>query len=486
MSLDALSARIRELVDKLNDRPAPTATRSDLASSTEATTEAATDSNFEPWLKKAAHAPAQAYLPRLPQVGEVIGEKYRIEEELGQGGMGAVFRATHIVSDKAVALKWMLSPATDQRALQRFTREARAAGRIDHPNVVDVYDIGHEGDAGYLVMELLRGESFRSRLARGVLDPGEVIDLLLPAMQGVAAAHREGVIHRDLKPDNIFLCQGRDGEPRPAKVLDFGISTITSPDQLVQTALTTDGVLLGTPSYIAPEQIEAAATADVRTDVYAFGVILYEALTGRVPFAADNYLRLALAITKGEAPSPRTLRPEISPELEQVVLQSMHKDPAKRPQSIDELIALVTPHANGAAAAVQTPGEAASLQRTAHVLPHRRARLGAGAASLAFVALAVAGWLWFRGVPPRAITPPPPPPRVDPPAQVQAQPAAAPSPQPQAAPPIETPEAPVEAPAKPTKSRRKERPATAVPHVEEPPSPPLRPGRAGRIRADEL
>jgi serine/threonine-protein kinase len=355
------------------------------------------DGEFESWLRKGAHAPTHSLGPRLPAKGQVIGGKYRIEEELGAGGMGAVFRATHIVSDKAVALKWMLRPSSDERAVQRFTREARAAGRIAHPNVVDVYDIGHEGDASYLVMELLHGESFRKRLASGVLSPAEVVDLLLPAMRGVAAAHREGVIHRDLKPDNIFLCRGRNGEARPAKVLDFGISTITSPDLAIQTALTTEGTLLGTPSYMAPEQFEGTAVADVRTDIFAFGVILYEALTGRVPFKSDSYLGLALAIAKSDPIKPRELRPEIPSELQRVVLHAMHKDPNKRPQSIDEFVAALLPLASSAAG-VPDSGEHASYERLKLNLPKRgsgRSRWVAATAVVGVVGIASLGWWWW-------------------------------------------------------------------------------------------
>jgi hypothetical protein len=343
--------------------------------------------DYESWLKKASHLP-NAVVPRLPEKGQIIGAKYRIEEELGRGGMGAVFRATHTVSGKPVALKWLLRPTSDERAIERFTREARAAGRIDHPNVVDVYDLGEEGEARYLVMELLHGESLRSRLTRGPLTPSEAVELLAPAMQGVAAAHREGVIHRDLKPDNIFLCRARNGEPRPAKVLDFGISTITS-TETNYSALTTEGTLLGTPSYIAPEQLESAAAPDVRTDVYAFGVILYEVLTGRVPFIADNYLGLALAIAKLEPVKPSTLRPEIPVELERLVLQAMSKNPKDRPQTMEAFIDALATYAGGAGV-VGHSGEVVSVERRHVSLPKSRRKLGLVlAAVLAAVAIAV-------------------------------------------------------------------------------------------------
>jgi serine/threonine-protein kinase len=345
------------------------------------------DPEYESWLRKGAHAPVHA-LPRLPALGQIIGDKYRIEEALGTGGMGAVFRATHMVSHKAVALKWLLRPASDERALTRFAREARAAGRIDHPSVVDVYDIGREGDASYLVMELLHGESLRKRLGEGRIPSAEAIDLLLPAMHGVAAAHAEGVVHRDLKPDNIFLCRGRNGEPRPAKVLDFGVSSITSAED-VASSLTTEGTVLGTPSYMAPEQLMDASDVDARADIYAFGVILYEVLTGRLPFIADTYLGLALAITQSVPVKPRELQPDIPSELQRVVLRAMHKRPSERPRSMAELIALLAPFG----AAPHAPAEHASSERL-RISPSARKSWPARAALAALALLLTAAGVW--------------------------------------------------------------------------------------------
>jgi eukaryotic-like serine/threonine-protein kinase len=333
------------------------------------------DLDFEPWLRRAVGSD-DSRVP-LPRQGQVVGGKYRIEEELGRGGMGAVYRATHLVSGKAVALKWMLRPATDPRVKARFRREATAAGRVDHPNVVDVYDIGEEGAAGYLVMELLHGESLRSRLERGPLDPEVAVQLLLPAMRGVSAAHRQGVVHRDLKPDNLFLCQGPDGEPREAKVLDFGISRLNGAEESLTSPVTRDGVILGTVAYMSPEQLENVPDVDARTDVYAFGVILYEALTGRTPFGTPSLGATVLAIANTDPPSPAGLRAAVSEELG-------HKDRARRLQDMEGFIAALAPFAGQHASAGRRP----RAESTARKNP---ARWGL-AAALALAGVGVLSW----------------------------------------------------------------------------------------------
>jgi serine/threonine-protein kinase len=299
----------------------------------------ADESQAESWLRDAVRAPRAA---RLPGPGDVIGGKYRIEQLLGRGGMGAVFRARHIVSEKPVAIKWMLRPATDEQARRRFEREARAAGRIDHPNVVGPYDIGQEDDCSYLVMELLRGESLRSRLARGPLPAVEAVETLIPAMRGVAAAHQAGVVHRDLKPDNIFLCQAPDGELREAKVLDFGVSSITS-SEAVDTTLTQEGTLLGSLAYMSPEQLSNPHDVDARADVYAFGVILYEALTGALPFRGPSHSALAVAIVTAQPERPSQICGELTLELERVVLRAFARERTDRYEDMQSLIEALLP-----------------------------------------------------------------------------------------------------------------------------------------------
>ena len=300
------------------------------------------DSAFDSMLRKIAHVSHMSADPPLPRLGQVIGEKYRIEARLGRGGMGVVYRATHLVSQKPVALKWMLRSTTDGSAHRRLLREALAAGRIDHPNVVDVYDVGQEGVCAYLVMELLHGETLRARLDRGRLASSEAIDLLLPALRGVSAAHRAGVIHRDLKPDNIFLCTAPDGSAREAKVLDFGVSAVLVQSTLHPT-LTDSATILGTPAYMSPEQLVSSQDTDERTDVYAFGVMLYEALTGQLPFVADSYSGLVLAVARELPKAPTEVCSDIPSGLEHVLLRALAKQRSDRPQTINALHDLLAP-----------------------------------------------------------------------------------------------------------------------------------------------
>jgi serine/threonine protein kinase len=280
----------------------------------------------------------------MPRVGDIVAGKYRIESVIGEGGMGAVFAATHTVTEKRVALKWMRPDLVGQHgAVQRFMREAQAAGRLNHPNVVDIYDIGEHDGSPFLVMEYLQGEPLGAALERALLSPHQVVRYLLPAMRGVSAAHAKGVVHRDLKPDNIFLCKNADGSDREPKVLDFGISKVTSTDGQLNPRLTRTGAVMGTPYYMSPEQLRDAAEIDERTDVYAFGVILYEALTGRVPFDAENYSALILEIATGTPKRPRQLRSEIPEGLERIVLKAMARDPDDRYANVDGLARALEP-----------------------------------------------------------------------------------------------------------------------------------------------
>jgi serine/threonine protein kinase len=219
-----------------------------------------------------------------PKPGDLIADKYQIERFIGQGGMAEVYAGLNIRTGKRVALKW-ISPAlaTTKEALSRFRREALAAGRINHPNVVTVFDVVEHMSSTWLVMELLEGDPLSEILNRvGYMEPEPAVQLLIPAIRGVAAAHAHGVIHRDLTPDNIFICRSADGKPREAKVLDFGVSKLAD-EATDQVGITGLGHAVGTPAYMAPEQIRGNIPADARTDVYALGVVLYQMLAGRRP-----------------------------------------------------------------------------------------------------------------------------------------------------------------------------------------------------------
>jgi serine/threonine-protein kinase len=268
-------------------------------------------------------------LDEVPQIGRVLGERYRVLETLGSGGMGVVFRADNIVTGKQVAIKWLYPRAgsngqTDGRPL----REARVASCLRHPNVVDVYDILPDGTTSILVMELLVGETLRTYLKRSPrIDVAELLALLLPAMDGVAAAHASGVIHRDLKPDNIFLETVPGRSSVIVKVLDFGIAKRTDD---IEHTLTETGKALGTPSYMSLEQLRGDRDIDARADVYALGVMLYEAITGQMPHDASSLPELAIKRATVAVPSVKELRPELPTSLARIVDWAIARDRDER------------------------------------------------------------------------------------------------------------------------------------------------------------
>ncbi len=281
----------------------------------------------------------------MAQPGDLIAGKYRIVQLLGQGGMGAVYAATHMLTGKRVALKWLLPElATNVEIVQRFLREAQAAARVEHPNVVDVYDVGNDGGAHFLVMEFLDGESLGAAVERQALTAAQVLQVVIPALEGVGAAHRVGVIHRDIKPDNIFLCRDANGFVRNVKVLDFGISKLSEAAHPLGN-LTQTGATMGTPHYMAPEQLRGSKEIDGRADIYSFGVILYETLTGRKPFEADTFGGLAMAVVSQTPPPPRALNAQIAPVLEQAVLKAIARDKVDRFATTAELVAAIRPFA---------------------------------------------------------------------------------------------------------------------------------------------
>jgi eukaryotic-like serine/threonine-protein kinase len=252
------------------------------------------------------------------EIGAVLGGKYRVLAKLGEGGMGAVFRAENQVTGKLVAIKCMHPQVRNSSsASERLLREARAASSLSHPNVVDVYDVLQDGEHVFLVMQLLHGETLKDFLNRESQPRiSEFVSLLLPAISGVAAAHERGVIHRDLKPDNIFLEQMTGSPHGVAKVLDFGIAKLagTQGQTLTQT-----GMALGTPLYMSLEQLRGDKDVDGRVDVYAFGVMLYQAVTGQMPFEAATLPELAIKVATTDARPVKSLRPDVPTSLANII-----------------------------------------------------------------------------------------------------------------------------------------------------------------------
>jgi serine/threonine-protein kinase len=277
--------------------------------------------------------------------GQIVGERYRIDSLIGKGGMAAVWAGVNERTGKRVALKVILrSFASSGEAAELFRREALAASRVNHPNVVNVFDvIDHEGMT-CIVMEMLDGEPFGNYLARkGALSVEEAAALLLPAMRGVAAANAQGVVHRDLKPQNIFLCVGPDGRLVTTKVLDFGISVMME-KAFDSSAATVQLNTLGTPAYMSPEHIAGAPDIDARADVYGFGVLFFEALTGQPPFAGEPGPALLMRILSESPPRLNQMRPDLSPAVVRIIECAMAKEANDRFPTLDHFIGAVEDH----------------------------------------------------------------------------------------------------------------------------------------------
>ena len=272
------------------------------------------------------------------RIGTLVADRYRIEGVLGRGGMGAVFEAMHTWTGRAVAIK-LLAPELAENAagVRRFFQEARAAATIRHPNVVEVLDMGAAEDGCvFLVLELLHGEPLSRRLdARGRLPAGEALALLLPIAQGLGAAHEQGILHRDVKPDNIFISRDGAGAIVP-KLLDFGMAKMAESNWGLTTAR---GTLLGTTFYMSPEQCEGARDLGFPTDVWSIGAVLYRCLTGRPPFVGRSPTTVLLAITRGEREPLRSLAPETPPAIASAIEAALEPDRAQRYPDMGALIA---------------------------------------------------------------------------------------------------------------------------------------------------
>ena len=270
--------------------------------------------------------------------------KFMIVRELGHGGMCQVYEALHTELQKRVAIKTLLPRyASHPTIVERFLREGRAASRIRHRHAIDMIDVGTEDGVVYLAMEYLDGEDLSRRIKReGALSVQVALDLLIPAMAAVVEAHDVGVVHRDLKPANLFLARSRRGQIE-SKVLDFGISKVADDDAPNATA---SEAVLGTPTFIAPELIRGARHTSPASDQYSLGVILYQCVTGKLPFRGENSFATYEKVVKGEYTPPRALAPTLPPGVEAVIVRAMALDPLQRYASVTEMGAALLPWAS--------------------------------------------------------------------------------------------------------------------------------------------
>ena len=271
--------------------------------------------------------------------GEIIDGKYRTIRLIGEGGMGAVYEAENIRIHRKVAIKVLhAGVAETAEAVQRFEREAQAAGRIGSEHIVEVLDLGNlaSGDR-YMVMEFMDGDSLGGRIkTKGRLSPAELYPIAHQLLAALEAAHGAGIIHRDLKPDNVYLLRSRGGVADFVKLLDFGISKFNQLSGDSGFSMTRTGAVMGTPYYMAPEQAKGAKDADHRVDLYAAGVILYESVTGEVPFNADTFNELLFKIVLEEPRPVQQLVPQIDLGFAAIINKAMTRDPAARFQTAKE------------------------------------------------------------------------------------------------------------------------------------------------------
>ncbi len=271
------------------------------------------------------------------RVGQIIADRYRLTKRLGEGGMGEVYLAEHVYISKQVALK-LLRPeiANNAEAVERFHREARATSSIGHENIITIDDFGRLPDGSvFFTMEFLEGEPLSDLMLKGPMDSARALNIIIQVCRGLAAAHDKEIVHRDMKPDNVFVTKDGRGNDL-VKILDFGIAKVNDPQS---SNLTRTGQVFGTPHYMSPEQAMGKAL-DHRSDIYSVGVMMYEMFTGTVPFKAESFIGiLTKHVTEMPVP-PSQAAPgrQINPRLEQIIMKAMDKEPDKRYASMEEML----------------------------------------------------------------------------------------------------------------------------------------------------
>ncbi|MDD5309900.1 MAG: protein kinase [Deltaproteobacteria bacterium] len=272
------------------------------------------------------------------RIGRIFERKYRVTRLLGEGGMGSVYEAEHVFLTRKIAIKVMNPEFMDNReAVVRFFQEAQAASAIGHPNIVEIFDVGREEDGtAFIVMELLRGKCLDRVIEESApLPPGHAVAIALQVLSALQAAHAKGIVHRDMKPENIFLVIDDKGREN-AKILDFGVAKILSQEK--DAGLTQAGTVLGTPRYMSPEQARGEKNLDGRSDIWAVGVILYEMLSGQLPYSGDSYNEILGGILLKEPAPLNQIAPRTPPGLVAIVGKAMAKDLTRRYASTVEMI----------------------------------------------------------------------------------------------------------------------------------------------------